>query len=137
VPLVEQMLATSPNDFEIRMLRGRILRDQRKFADAAQDFRQAATLKPDSPQAWSELAVASVLAEDFPTALAALDRVAALHAEKPGHVYWRALVLDKINDRKGALENYQRFLAMSNGQSPDEEFKARQRAKLLERELHK
>jgi tetratricopeptide (TPR) repeat protein len=137
LPLVEQMLAADPNDFEIRMLRGRIIRDQRKFAEAAQDFRLATTLKPDSPQAWSELAVSLVMAEDFPAALNALDRVAALHAEKPGHVYWRALVLDKINDRKGALAAYQRFLELSNGQSPDEEFKARQRAKLLERELHK
>jgi len=137
LPLVEQMLATDPNDFEIRMLRGRIIRDQRKFAEAAQDFHIATTLKPDSPQAWSELAVSLVMAEDFPAALSALDRVAALGAEKPGHVYWRALVLDKINDRKGALAAYQRFLALSNGQSPDEEFKARQRAKLLERELHK
>jgi tetratricopeptide (TPR) repeat protein len=137
LPLAEQMLASNPNDFDIRMLRGRILRDQRKFAEAAQDFQIAAKLKPDSSQAWSELAVSLVLAENFEPALGALDRVAALGAEKPGHVYWRALVLDKINDRKGALANYQRFLAMSNGQNPDEEFKARQRAKLLERELHK
>ena len=137
LPLVEQMLASNPNDFDIRMLRGRIVRDQRKFSEAAQDFQLAAKLKPDSPQAWSELAVSTVMAEDYPTALAALDRVAALGAEKPGHVYFRALVLDKINDRKGALANYQRFLALSNGQSPNEEFKARQRAKLLERELHK
>jgi len=137
LPLVDQMLASNLNDFDIRMLRGRIVRDQRKFAEAAQDFQLAAKLKPDSPQAWSELAVSLVLAENFEPALAALDKVAALGAEKPGHVYWRALVLDKINDRKGALSNYQRFLAMSNGQNPDEEFKARQRAKLLERELHK
>ncbi len=137
LPLVEQMLAADPKDFDIRLLRGRIIRDQRKFAEAAQDFRQATTLRPDSPQAWSELAVSLVMAEEFPEALSALDRVAALHAEKPGHVYFRALVLDKINDRKGALAAYQKFLALSNGESPDEEFKARQRAKLLERELHK
>jgi len=137
LPLVEQMLAANPNDFEIRMLRGRIVRDQRKFSEAAQDFQQAAKLKPDSPQAWSELSVSLVLAEDFGPALAALDKVAALGAEKPGHVYFRALVLDKMNDKKDALANYQRFLKMSNGQSPNEEFKARQRAKLLERELRK
>ena len=137
LPLAEQMLAANPNDFDVRMLRGRILRDQRKFSEASQDFQLATKLKPESPQAWSELAVSLVLAENFDPALAALDKVAALGAEKPGHVYWRALVLDKINDRKGALANYQRFLAMSNGQNPDEEFKARQRAKLLERELHK
>ena len=137
LPVVDQMLATNPNDFEIRMLHGRIIRDQRKYPEAAQDFRLATTLKPDDPQAWSELAVSLVMAEDYPAALSTLDKLAALHAEKPGHVYLRAIVLDKTNDRKAALAAYQKFLAMSNGQSPDEEFKARQRAKLLERELRK
>jgi tetratricopeptide (TPR) repeat protein len=135
--VVDQILAATPNDFDIRMLHGRIVRDQRKFPEAAQDFRLATALKPDDPHAWSELAVSLVMAEDYSAALNALDKLAALHAEKPGHVYLRAIILDKINDRKGALASYQRFLSLSNGQSPDEEFKARQRAKLLERELRK
>ena len=63
------------------------------------------------------------MAEDYPDALAALDRLAALHAEKPGHVYFRAIVLDKTRDLKPALESYQRFLTMSNGQNPNEEFR--------------
>lgn len=94
-------------------------------------------MRPDSPQAWSELANVEVMAENYPAAINALDRVAALHAEKPGHVFLRAIVLDKIRDRKPALACYQRFLAMSNGQFPDEEFKARQRVRILENELHK
>jgi len=137
LPVVEQILATDPNNFDIRMLHGRILRDQRKFPLAAQDFFRGTKIKPDSAEAWSELAGALVLAEEFPSALGALDRVAALHAEKPGHVYLRAIVLDKINQRKPALESYERFLGMSNGQSPDEEFKARQRVRILSRELNK
>jgi tetratricopeptide (TPR) repeat protein len=137
LPVVEQILATDPNNFDIRMLHGRILRDQRKFPLAAQDFFQGTKIKPESAEAWSELAGALVLAEEFPSALGALDRVAALHAEKPGHVYLRAIVLDKINQRKPALESYERFLGMSNGQSPDEEFKARQRVRILQRELNK
>jgi tetratricopeptide (TPR) repeat protein len=137
LPVVEQILATEPNNFDIRMLHGRILRDQRKFPLAAQDFFRGTKIKPDSAEAWSELAGALVLAEEFPSALGALDRLAALHAEKPGHVYLRAIVLDKINQRKPALESYVRFLGMSNGQSPDEEFKARQRVRILQRELNK
>lgn len=137
LPVVEQILAKNPNDFEIRMLHGRIIRDQRKFPQAAQEFYRAAQIEPESADAWSELAGALVLAEDYPNAIAALDKVAALHAEKPGHVYLRAIVLDKIHQKKPALESYQRFLAMSNGQSPDEEFKARQRVHILELELRK
>ena len=135
--MTDAILATDPNNFDIRMLHGRILRDQRKFTPAAQDFARATQMKPDYPNAWSELAGVLVMAEDYPAALGALDRLAALHAEKPGHVYLRAIVLDKIRQIKPALESYEKFLAMSNGQNPDEEFKARQRVRILQRELGK
>ncbi len=134
-PLVEQILATDPDNFEIRMLHGRLIRDQRKFPDAAAEFERATKLKPAAPQAWSELAGVLVMAENYPPALAALDRIAALHAEKPGHVFLRAIVLDKIRDLKPALESYQRFLQMSQGENPNQEWQAKQRIKLLEREI--
>ena len=137
LPLAEEILAADPNDFEVRMLHGRILRDQRKFPAAAQDFYRATQIKPDQAEAWSEFAGVLVMAEDYPAALGALDRLAALHAEKPGHVYLRAIVLDRIRLIKPALESYQKFLSMSNGQSPDEEFKARQRVRILQREVSK
>jgi tetratricopeptide (TPR) repeat protein len=134
-PFVEQILATDPDNFEIRMLHGRLIRDQRKFPEAAAEFERATKLKPDAPQAWSELAGVLVMAENYPPALVALDRIAALHAEKPGHVFLRAIVLDKIRDLKPALESYQRFLQMSQGENPNQEWQARQRVKLLEREI--
>jgi tetratricopeptide (TPR) repeat protein len=134
-PVVEQILAADPNNFDIRMLHGRLIRDQRKFPEAAEEFARATKLKPDSEQAWSELAGVLVMAENYPPALAALDRIAALHAEKPGHVFLRAIVLDKIHDVKPALESYQRFLQMSQGENPNQEWQAKQRIKTLEREL--
>jgi len=137
LPLADQILAVTPNDFDVRMLHARILRDQRKLPEAAQDFYLATKIKPDSAEAWSELASVLVVAENYPAALAALDRIAALHAEKPGHVFFRAIVLDKTHQLKPALESYERFLSMSHGENPNEEFKARQRAKLLERELRR
>ena len=137
LPLAEQILAADPNDFEVRMLHGRILRDQRKFPAAAQDFYRGTQMKPDSAEAWSEFAGVLVMAEDYPAALGALDRLAALHAEKQCHLYLRAIVLDRVRQLKPALESYQKFLAMSNGQSPDEEFKARQRVRILQREISK
>ena len=137
LPIVQQVLQSQPNDYDLRMLCGRLIRDQRKFPEAAQQFLAAVQLKPDSAEAWSELAGVLVLAENYPGAIAALDKLAALHAEKPGHVYLRAIVLDKIHQLKPALESYQRFLAMDQGKDPDEDFKARQRARIIERELSK
>jgi Tfp pilus assembly protein PilF len=78
-----------------------------------------------------------VLAEDYGTALAALDKVKQLNAETAGHHFLRAIVLDKHKQLKPALEAYQKFLSMSNGKNPDREFQARQRAKIIERELSK
>jgi tetratricopeptide (TPR) repeat protein len=134
-PVVEQILSTDPDNFDIRMLHGRLIRDQRKFPDAAAEFERAIKLKPDDPQAWSELAGVLVMAENYPQALAALDHVAALHAEKPGHVFLRAIVLDKTRDLKPAIESYQRFLQLSQGENPNQEWQARQRVKLLQKEV--
>ena len=133
-PVVEQILATDPGNFDIRMLHGRLIRDQRKFPEAAVEFERATKLKPDSEQAWSELAGVLVMAENYQPALAALDRIAALHAEKPGHVFLRAIVLDKIHDVKPALESYQRFLDMDDGKDPNQDWQAKQRIKILQRE---
>lgn len=137
MPIVQQVLAAQPGDYDLRMLYGRLIRDQRKFPESAQQFVAAAQLKPDSAEAWSELAGVLVLAENYGGALAALDKIAALHAEKPGHVYLRAIVLDKIHQLKPALESYQRFLAMDEGKNPNEDFKARQRARIIQNELNK
>ncbi|HLJ45834.1 MAG TPA: tetratricopeptide repeat protein [Bryobacteraceae bacterium] len=137
MPLMQQVVAAEPNNYELRMLYGRMIRDQRKFPEAAQEFYTAAQMKPDSAEAWSELAGVLVLAENYPAAIGALDKIAALHAEKPGHVYLRAITLDKIKQLKPALESYRRFLAMDGGKSPDEEFKARQRVRIIENELNR
>jgi tetratricopeptide (TPR) repeat protein len=138
LPVVQQLLAADQKNYDLRMLYGRMIRDERKFPDAAQQFMAAAQIKPDSVDAWSELAGVLVLAENYGGALAALDRIAALHAEKPGHVYLRAIVLDKARQLKPALESYRRFLAMDEAAKyPDEDFKARQRARIIERELNK
>ncbi len=61
LPLVEQILAADPDNFELRMLHGRIIRDQRKFPEAAEEFTRATKLKPDDSQAWSDLASVLVI----------------------------------------------------------------------------
>lgn len=136
-PLIQELLKAQPDDYELRMVYGRLLRDSRKFPEAAPQFFRATQLKPDSAETWSELAGVLVMLENYPAALSALDKVVELHGEKPGHVYVRAIVLDKTKQIKPALAAYRRFLELSQGKSPDEEFKARQRARILQRELDK
>ena len=136
-PILKEALAQSPNDYDLQMAVGRIYRDQRNFIEAGNRFFAATKIKPDLDEPWSELAAASVMAGMYPQALAALDKLHELNAEKAGHFYLRAIVLDKLHQPKPALANYQRFLQLSDGKNPDQEFQARHRAKLLEHEVNR
>lgn len=136
-PLLEQSIRENPSDLEVRLTYGRILRDQKKYPAAAQEFYKVVQAKPDNREAWGELAGMLILMEQYPQALTALDRVKALSGENAGYYYLRAIVLDKTKQFKPALESYQKFLSLSEGKSPDEEFKARQRARILQREIQK
>jgi tetratricopeptide (TPR) repeat protein len=133
-PLLEQALASNPNDFDLRMALGRIRRDKRDYLAAASEFLAAARLKPDSVPAWNEAVSVLVLGEQYPQALAALDKVHNLNADTAGDLYYRAMVLDKLHQVKPALASYRRFLELSQGKHPDQEFVARQRSRILEKE---
>ena len=137
---IEQLgkaVAAEPASYDLRMAYGRALRDERQFMPAANQFAAAARQKPDNKEVWNELAGVLTLAEQYPQALAALDRVHALGQEIPGDYFLRAIILDKLHQLKPALEAYRQFLATSGGKNPDEEFKARQRARIIETMLNK
>lgn len=138
VPLLEKAAADEPNNVELRLYLGRAHRDLRSYQAAAREFFRATQLKPDSREAWNELAGMLYLLENYPQALAAFDKAKALSTEEnPAYYYFRAIILDRMKDYKGALPAYQRFLELSQNRSPDEEFKARQRIKVIQKELSK
>jgi tetratricopeptide (TPR) repeat protein len=134
---MRQAVALAPSDPELHLLYGRLLRDQKRFAEAASEFQRYTQARPESVEGWSELAAMLVSLEQYPQALMALDRVRALNGETAGHHFLRAIVLDKSRDYKGALAAYQAFLAASQGKFPNEEFKARQRIRILQKELER
>ena len=137
LPLLDQAVQAAPDDLDLAMAYGRELRDQKQYAAAARQFYKVTQARPNSIEAWNELTGMLISLEQYPQAIAALDRVRALGGETAGHLYLRAIVLDRVRDQKGALESYQKFLAADGGKHPDEEFKARQRVRILERELNK
>ena len=140
-PVLDAALRLEPSNGELRVLYGRLLRDLRKFDLAANQFALAVKLNPQSAEAWADLAMVTVMLERYDVALPALDQVKRLNAEKPGHKYLRAITLDKIKQNKQqaklAAAAYQDFLNSAGGNFPDEEFKARTRLKILEREINK
>ena len=133
--LLAQVLAAEPQNYDLHMRYGRALRDQRKLAPAEQQFLAAIKIRPESVDALNELVAAAIVLQDYPTGLAALDRVRALGKEKPGDLFYRAITLDKLKQLKPALEAYQQFLAASGGNFPDQEFQARQRIHILKLSL--
>ena len=137
IPLVEKILQTDPNDVEVRMFYGRLLRDQRRFLVAAGQFQAVTKAKPDAADAWSELASCLILAELYADAVPALDQVRRLKGENAAYHYFRALSLDHLKQYKPALDSYRRFLELSDNKSPDEEFKARQRVIVIQKVLSK
>jgi tetratricopeptide (TPR) repeat protein len=137
VPLLEQAVAAEPGNYELRMYYGRALRDQRKFQPAVQEFWKASQLKADSREAWSELASCLMLLENYPQAVAALDKAVSLGADAVAAGYFRAVMLDRMRDYKQALAAYQKFLALSQGKNPEQEMISRQRIKVIEKELSK
>jgi protein O-GlcNAc transferase len=136
-PLFEQALQSDAGNVELRMSHARALRDLKKYPAAAQEFFRVVQAKPDSGEAWSDLAGMLILLKQDDQALGALDKVRALGLEKPGHFYFRAIVLDRNHQYQPALENYEKFLSLSENKSPDEEFKSRQRIRVIKKELSK
>ncbi len=137
LPLLQQATAAEPNILELRLYYGRALRDQRDFPNAAREFFRATQIKPDSKEAWNELSAMLISLENYPQALAALDKAQALAGgENPGYFYFRAIVLDRMKEYKLALPNYEKFLSLSQG-NPDEEFKSRERIKVIRKILSK
>jgi len=136
-PLFAQAVTVDPGNYDVRMMYARVLRDQKKYQEAANQFGEAVRRKPDSREAWNDLAAMLYLTENYPQALGALDRARKLGEDTPANDYFHAIILDKLRDLKPALEYYQKFLAASQGKNPDEEFKARQRVRIIQRELSK
>lgn len=137
LPLLAASVEGEPARLELRMAYARALRDTRQFPAAVRQFSEAVKLKPDNVQAWSDLAGMLYMQNSLPEALAAFDRARDLGEDTPGNWFMRAIILDKLKQLKPALDAYRRFLAASQGKNPDQEFQARQRARIIQRELEK
>lgn len=135
--VTSQLVAAEPNAYDVRMFAGKLLLNLHKIGPAANQFAAAAKIKPDSVEAWRELSAALVINQNYAEGIAALDRLRALGVETSGQLFFRALSYDHLHQLKDALAAYNKFLEASQGKNPDEEFKARQRARIIQHELDK
>ena len=77
------------------------------------------------------------MAGDLPQALSAFEQAAKNGEQTAGNWFLRAIILDKLHQIKPAKDAYDHFLALSQGKNPNQEFQARQRARILQREIDK
>ncbi len=134
-PIAAMLVSLEPRDKETRLFYGKILRDEHKLPQAAMQFSILLESHPEVAETWTEYGNVLMAMEEYPQALDALDHVRALGAENAGHVFYRAVAYDHLKKRPEAIESYHRFLTMSQGKLPTQEFQARQRARILEDEL--
>ena len=73
--------------------------------------------------------------ENYAAALEAMDRLAKLETPKPGSWFVRAICYDKLSRKAEAIEAYQKFLDQDGGQHDTQDFQARHRIPVLQREL--
>lgn len=131
------ILAAEPQNPELHALLGRLQLQKRDFAAAEKSLVTALRQQPDHLDALRDLASTYYLAENYPAALQIQDLLAK--KEEPTAFFWfvRGTCFDKLGMKPQALEAYEKFLAMDQGRSDKQDFQARERLKVIRRELEK
>ena len=107
----------------------------RDYPSAVRILEQVYARNPQDADALRDLADAFYLNENYSAAIDAMDRLAKLETPKPGSWFVRAICYDKLSRKVEAIEAYQKFLDLDGGQHDTQDFQARHRIPVLQREL--
>lgn len=127
--------AAAPQDVELAEWMGRADIELKDYPGAVQILQQAYARDPHNADALRDLSEAFYLNENYAAALDAMDRLAKLETPRPGSWFIRAICYDKLARRAEAIEAYQKFLDQDSGQHDTQDFQARQRILVLQKEL--
>jgi tetratricopeptide (TPR) repeat protein len=132
-----QALLAASADPDLHQALGQTLLAEEKFSEAEAEFRTALKSNPRSREAGQGLATSLYLQKRYPEAIPLLEVLARGPDPPPILIFALASSYDNLHVLQKALENYERFLQLSKGQSPDHEWQATQRVKLLRHQLQK
>jgi len=132
---LKQAISLAPKDAELAEWIGHVDIELRDYPAAIRILEQAYAQNPQSADALRDLADAFFLNENYAAALEAMDRLAKLETPKPGSWFVRAICYDKLSRKLEAIEAYQKFLDQDGGQHDTQDFQARHRIPVLQREL--
>jgi tetratricopeptide (TPR) repeat protein len=132
-----EAVATSPQAADLHRAFGQVLVHLEKFSEAEGEFRTCLRLDSKNLDAFRGLATSLYLQKRYAEAVPLFEAQAAGANPRAGIFFVLATCYDHLRDLPKALQSYERFLQLSENQNPDQEWQARQRAKVLRRELRK
>jgi tetratricopeptide (TPR) repeat protein len=132
---LKQALSLAPQDSEIAEWIGHADIELKEYPAAVGILEQVHAHNPQDADALRDLADAFFLNENYGQALEAMARLAKLEPPKPGSWFVRAICYDKLSRKSEAIEAYQKFLDLDNGQHDTQDFQARHRIPVLQKEL--
>jgi tetratricopeptide (TPR) repeat protein len=132
---LKQAISLSPKDSELAEWVAHVDIELRDYPGAVRILEQVVTQNAQDSEALRDLADAFYLNENYAQALEAMDRLAKLETPKPGSWFVRAICYDKLSRKSEAIEAYQKFLDQDGGQHDTQDFQARHRIPVLQKEL--
>ena len=107
-----------------------------KYAEAVTAFDKATRADAANAEAWGGMAFAASKAAQPQLTLHALTERSRLAEETPATLYQRATAYDTLRNKEQAAAYYHHFLEVAKGRFPDQEWQARQRLLVVEKQAH-
>jgi tetratricopeptide (TPR) repeat protein len=134
---LEQAVALEPRDAALHARLGRARLELRDFPAAERELLAALQWKPDMTEARRDLISAYYVNENCPAALEATRELEQREPLPAGAWFVRAVCYDKLKRKAEALAAYQKFVSLDQGRSATQDFQARQRIRIIARELER
>jgi protein O-GlcNAc transferase len=130
-----QAIQRSPEDRELPAWLGHVEIELHDYPAAISILGKAFANNPQSSDALRDLVNAFFQNGDYAATIGAMDRLSKLETPKPASWFVRAICYDKLSRKVEAIEAYEKFLDLDNGQNETQDFQARRRALTLRSEL--
>jgi tetratricopeptide (TPR) repeat protein len=130
-----QAIRRSPQDQDLPAWLGHVEIELHDYPTAINILGKAFANSPQNADTLRDLVNALFLNGDYSATIGALDRLSKMETPKPVSWFVRAICYDKLSRKAEAIEAYQKFLDLDNGQNETQDFQARRRALTLQSEL--
>ena len=130
-----QAIRQTPQDQQLLEWLGHVEIELHDYPTAISLLGKIVANDPQAAGPLRDLVNAFFLNGDYAATIGAMDRLAKLETPKTISWFVRAICYDKLSKKPEAIEAYQKFLDLDNGQNDTQDFQARRRALTLQSEL--